>query len=575
MNPIQRPDSFEAADYVGVLRRRWWIVLALTIFGLVGAFAYTVVTPKTYTATANVAVQPTAADATNNTVANSRTNGATVNLDTEAQVVVSTTVSAAAGKIMHSPLAPQELSKNVSVTVPPNSSVLTIACQAPTASGAAACANAFAAAYLAHRSATATSVINGQLSIVSSKVTALSQESTSLTTKINSLPALSPAKISAQTQLNSVTKLLSSLSQQEGALTGALGNVAGGAILTHATPPGKATSPKKTLVLPSGLIAGLLLGFIGAFWRDRRDKGIHTSRDAERLLDLPVLLNLPGRAFNQQLALASPRSRTGQAFTELAHAVAASLGDGSHVVLVAGTTPGAGGSVVAANLAATLARTHSGVVLVCANMTNNVAPEMLGVETNRGLVEVLAGKATVRDVARGPAGVPGLWIIAPGADTSLAAYQLQHDRAQALMTHLRRDARFIVIDALATEEGADTFALAEFADAALITVEIPRTTRTGTAECIRRLRNLRTPVLGLAVLSAVSPQAEVRPPRSGQPRVGSREEDETRHGGPTGVRGQREASALSPPITGDQDGHDRWIRTHEGHGDPAGRVPGS
>src|SRR2546430_6751519 len=28
MNPVQRPDSFEAADYVGVLRRRWWIVLA-------------------------------------------------------------------------------------------------------------------------------------------------------------------------------------------------------------------------------------------------------------------------------------------------------------------------------------------------------------------------------------------------------------------------------------------------------------------------------------------------------------------------------------------------------------------
>jgi capsular polysaccharide biosynthesis protein/Mrp family chromosome partitioning ATPase len=574
MNPIQRPDSFEAADYVGVLRRRWWIVLALTIFGLLGAFAYTVVAPKSYTSTANVSVQPTAADATNNTAANSRTSGSSVNLDTEAQVVVSTTVSTAAGKIMHSTLTPWRLSQNVSVTVPPNSSVLTIACQAPTANGAATCANAFATAYLQHRTDTASSVINTQLKAVQTKLGSLSQQATSLATKIGSLPANSPSRLSAQSQLTSVQKQADTLSTQEGVLQGDLGNVTGGAILTHATAPGKPTSPKKSLVLPSGIVAGLLLGLICAFVWDRRDKRIHTAKDAERLLDLPVMLNLPPRAFSQQLSVASPRSKTGQAFTELAYAVAASLGEGSHVVLVAGTTSGAGGSVVAANLAATLARTHSDVVLVCANMNNTVAPEMLGIEPGRGLAEVLAGKATVMDVARGPASVPGLWIIAPGADTSLATYQLQHDRVQALMAHLRRDARYIVIDALATEEGADTFALAEFADAALITVEIPRTTRTAAADCIRRLRHLRTPVLGTAVLSAVSSRAEVRPPRTGQPRVGSGE-DEARHEGTTVGRGAREASALSAPIAGDRDGRDRWVRTREGHGDPAGRVPGN
>ena len=51
MNPVQRPDSFEAADYIGVLRRRWWIVLVCTIIGLVAAFGYVTVAPKAYTAT--------------------------------------------------------------------------------------------------------------------------------------------------------------------------------------------------------------------------------------------------------------------------------------------------------------------------------------------------------------------------------------------------------------------------------------------------------------------------------------------------------------------------------------------
>jgi uncharacterized protein involved in exopolysaccharide biosynthesis len=574
MNPIQRPDSFEAADYVGVLRRRWWIVVALVIVGLVGAFAYTVIAAKSYTSTANVAVQPTAADATNNTAANSRTSGSTVNLDTEAQVVMSTTVATAAGKIMHSPVTPWKLAQNISVTVPPNSSVLTIACKASTSSGAAACANAFATAYLAHRSATATSVISTQLKAVTSKLSSLQQQATGLSTKINSFPVNSTQRISAQTLLSSVQKEIITLSTQEGTLQSGLGNVTGGAILTTATPPGKPTSPKKSLVLPSGIVVGLLLGLIGAFVTDKRDKRLHTAKDAGRLLELPVMLDLPRRAFSQQLSLASPRSRTGQAFTELANSLAVSLGEGSHVVLVAGTIPGAGGSIVAANLAATLARTHSDVALVCANMNETVATELFGVEPNRGLAEVLAGKATVRDVARGPAGVPGLWIIPPGADTSLAAYQLHHDRAEALMAHLRRDVRYTVIDALATDEGTDTFALAEFADTALITVEIPHTTRTGAAECIRRLRHLRTPVLGLTVLPAISSRIVVRPARSGQPRVGSGE-DETRHERATLGREQREPSALSAAIPGEQDGHDRWIRTHEGRGDPADRVPGS
>src|SRR5205085_6287773 len=180
------------------------------------------------------------------------------------------------------------------------------------------------------------------------------------------------------------------------------------------------------LALPSGLVPGLLAGLIAAFIWDRRDKRLHTPQDVERLLDLPVLLSLPRGAFSRQVALASPRSRTGRAFTELAHTVAASLGEGSHVLLVAGASPGPGASVVAANLAATLARTHSEAVLVCAALRDSVAPELFGLADGRGLAEVLAGQATVGDVARGPASAPGLWVIPPGADTSLAEYNLQY-----------------------------------------------------------------------------------------------------------------------------------------------------
>src|SRR5262252_6348010 len=108
MNPIQRPDSFESADYVGVLRRRWLIVLVLTLAGVVGAFAYVTVAPKSYTATGAVNVTPTGAEP-GNTVAGSRTANAQVNLDTEAQIMTSTPVATLAGRMMHSTLTPWAL----------------------------------------------------------------------------------------------------------------------------------------------------------------------------------------------------------------------------------------------------------------------------------------------------------------------------------------------------------------------------------------------------------------------------------------------------------------------------------
>src|SRR5262249_34308000 len=155
-------DSFEAADYVGVLRRRWWIIVACACVGLIGAFAYVTVAPKSYTATASVNVNPTAADQSN-AVAGSRTNGATVNLDTQAQAGTSTAAATRAGKMLPSTPTPYKLAAQTTVPVPPNSSILDIACTASTATGAADCANDFAKAFLQNRQQSAISYVQGQL----------------------------------------------------------------------------------------------------------------------------------------------------------------------------------------------------------------------------------------------------------------------------------------------------------------------------------------------------------------------------------------------------------------------------
>jgi uncharacterized protein involved in exopolysaccharide biosynthesis/Mrp family chromosome partitioning ATPase len=512
MNISPRPDSFEPGDYLEILRRRWWIVLVCAALGLLAAGAYVKTAPKVYTATATVSVQANAANSA--PVSGSRTSGGSINMDSQAQVVQSVSTAATAGKTLHSTLTASQLSKKVSVTVPANSADLAIACHMPSGAEAAACAQAFANAYLSSEAAAATKQLNSTLTGLQTRVTALGHDEAALAAKILVLPQNSTQRATAQSQLKADNSESSTLSHQVGVVQGELqSDVSAGVIITPASIPSSPTSPQALLILPSGLLVGLLIGLVAAFLVDRRDKRIHGARDIERYLDLPVMLSVSAKKHGTQPSLVGPRSRTGQAFAELAHGTSAALGEGNHVLVVAGTSAGPGGGVTAANLAAALARTHSEVALVCADLHASVIPELFHLGQGRGLAEVLGGNATVSEVARRPADFPRLRVVTPGVDTSFALYNFQHDATRDLIAELRRSFPFVVIEAQASGEGGDTFALAEFADAALIAVEVGKTQRIEVAECLRRLDRLRTTVLGAILIPPFSAAGRARPGR--------------------------------------------------------------
>jgi hypothetical protein len=70
----------------------------------------------------------------------------------------------------------------------------------------------------------------------------------------------------------------------------------------------------------------------------------------------------------------------------------------------------------------------------------------------------------------------------------------------------------VVIEANAMGSGADAFILAEFADAAIVAIEVARTRRRDAADCLRRLGRLHTTVLGAAVVPASGRRRRERPP---------------------------------------------------------------
>jgi capsular polysaccharide biosynthesis protein/Mrp family chromosome partitioning ATPase len=514
MSYTSGPEDLQLADYVGVLRRRWWIILAIAVIGTAAAAGYFKSAPKVYTATASVYV--TATSGTANQVAGGRTNG-TVNLDTQAQVVQSATVAQAAAKLMHSTDTVSQLANRVSVAVPPNSQVLVISCQASTAVKAATCAQSFAQAYLTYSTASTTAVAKSQISALQSRISALESASAKLTVAVASLPDNSSQRAAAEEQLSSDHSQLGSLNNQVAQLAAALANPSGGSILSGAVPPQKPSSPKPLLILPSGLLAGLLIGLVLAFLADRRDRRIRRPRDVTKL-DVPVLMSLPLKKFSPEMAIAVPRSPTGRDFTELAHKLTGSLGAGSHVVLVTGASAGYGTGLVAANLAVALSRNQPDVTLVCADLDGSAIPDMVGLPPGPGLTDMLAGDILAGDQLAdgGPAAeagprlpvAPRLRLIMPGWGAGAEAEDLPLDAVERLVAELGNTSQWIILEAPAAMSGPDVYTLAHVADTAVLVAEVPRTRTNHVRESVQHLEKMGVPVLGTVLMP--SPKA---PPR--------------------------------------------------------------
>ncbi|MEV5747777.1 Wzz/FepE/Etk N-terminal domain-containing protein [Actinoallomurus sp. NPDC052308] len=472
--------SRELADYLAMLKRRWWVVVAAAALGVAVAAMLVVVMPKTYSAFAVVNVTPTKLDSGSQSGKQQD-----INLQTEAQRVRSYDVAERVARDLHTKETPTALSASVSVNVPNDSTVIYITVNAATAANARDRAHAFAQAYLDDRRDSATTVLMTQMTALQRQINSLSKQLRTMTDKV---------------QKNLVVAQMQALNNKASDLRVTAANVDPGEIITDARLPTSPSDPSLTRYLPSGLVGGLLLGVVLAILLDRTDKRVRTAHDIERVLDLPVLVDIPAKRGREGLGLLPARSRTGQSFHELSHVLTATLGHGNHVLLVTGAAPGRGGSFVAANLAAALARTGSDVLLVCADLGSSVAGELLGLPEGPGLSEVLLGWAEPREVIRKNHGAPTLSAITVGSNSELAAELLQREQMDRLIGSLREDYRFTVIEAPSTELGADAQALADLADAALMVVEIPLARYAQIRDGVRRIDRMGAAVMGAVVL---------------------------------------------------------------------------
>ncbi|MCD0442699.1 Wzz/FepE/Etk N-terminal domain-containing protein [Glycomyces sp. A-F 0318] len=494
---MRTPAARTLADYGVIVRRSWWLVIGTAAVAVAAGFAYTTVTEQVYESTASVLVLPTASDTD---VAGARTAGQ-VNLDTEAQLVKSTQVAEGAAEALGAD-PDADLLSQVSVTVPPNTSVLEIAFRADTAEGARAGAVAFSDAYLAHRLTGATASLDRAIESTAVGLDAVNADIAAAEDELSGMDSGDGGRASLESALDDLRGQAGELEADIAALEAEQTAVSPGRVINQPALPEAPVSPNMAFNLAAALGVGLPLGLMLAWARHRLARKVSYPADLVERCELDVLASVPPAVKFQRREVFGAYSPGGRVFSQLRNVVASQLTGEQRVIVVAGVAPGPAASVVAANLATAMSRAGDRVTAVTANPSTTVGlPELFGTEPVPGLADVWAGRVGLAAATQAAPRQPSLNVIGPGA-AARAAGPTSEAAAETFAT-LAEAGRFVVVDAPPLSCSADAQLLAGHADAVILAVQSQRDAITETAAAAVAMRQIDTPLLGAVLLPGV------------------------------------------------------------------------
>jgi exopolysaccharide transport family protein len=277
-------------------------------------------------------------------------------------------------------------------------------------------------------------------------------------------------------------------------------------IISPATLPRSPTSSHRKLYALAGIL-GLGGGFLLAFLLEYLRPGIKTATEIEQSFGRPVVGLIPlvqhrrsrEGPFNRLLCrkVELPTSQ----FSEAVHAMRIGLELSSanpKVILITSALPGEGKSTAATSLAASSASSGKRTVLLDCDLRKPSTSEVFKNERQAGLYELICGRAELIDViTKGPA--TKAYVIPAGGAAPNAADLLMSQRMRDLITELRGEFDYIVIDTPPLLPVVDALALATVADKVLLIVEWDQTPFASISEAFKVLRPEAHRVAGIVL----------------------------------------------------------------------------
>jgi receptor protein-tyrosine kinase len=479
-------DELDLRHYVGVVRRHLLLVIATTAVVAGAALAASLLEKPHYRATSTILFSPQ----TQSFAGSSSEDPARV-LNTLANLATNNTIlGTAASKLGLNVTA---LSKTISISASTDQDILRLSATDTNAKLAARKANAVTTAFLAWRTQTQqvqtralVTVLERQLRDMTAHVTTADQ---------TVVAALQGQLAEARAELQNPTSDLS--------------------LVQAAAPPAQPYAPHPVRNLAIGLLAGLLLGILGAFLRERLGRHLYGIEEAERIYGRPSLGVVPhvGAAARGNRRAAVGNFGGSSTLAEAYRTIRTNLAlfrineSSLKTVVISSAVPNEGKSAVTANLAAALASSGRNVLAISADLRSPSLHKYFAHRESAGLLEILSGETTL-DKATRTITLEGDMPSKTGGRLSLLANNRSFFDPVVLfqsiaMANLLKETRsrydIVLFDAPPILTNADAYVLAQKTDALLLVTRLDRITRDQARRAALTLQAAEVTPLGLIV----------------------------------------------------------------------------
>jgi capsular exopolysaccharide synthesis family protein len=260
------------------------------------------------------------------------------------------------------------------------------------------------------------------------------------------------------------------------------------------------------LSLVLALFGGVLLACGAGFFFEYLDSRIKTPEEIETHLGLPAIGLIPslGKNWRQGEPLLSNGvpPNFAEAFRALRTNVLFSAADqGCRVIVVTSSAPREGKTIVASNLAIGFAHAGQRVLLADGDLRRPRVHEVFAQEQEPGLSNAIVGDAKASETVR-QTDVPGLWLLTAGRIPPNAAELVGSRRFKDLLTSIRGQFDWVVIDSPPVMAVTDPNILASLADGVVFVIGAEMTSYKIARRAVEQLERGRAVFAG-AVLNRV------------------------------------------------------------------------
>ena len=269
-----------------------------------------------------------------------------------------------------------------------------------------------------------------------------------------------------------------------------------------ALPPTQPIRPRTLMNTLLAAVVGLFLALGVVFLREALDDTFRSPDDVTRELELPVLGLVARHELNGEkpVTMVEPRSLVSEAFRSLRTNIQfASVDEQIHTLLVTSPSPSDGKTLVAANLAVTIAHSGRDVILVDADLRRPRVHKLLDLPNHQGVSGFFVQDQIQLDGALQTTDTEHLQVVTSGDTPPNPSELLGSAKMTDILEALKRQADLVIIDSPPVMAVTDASVLAQRVDGVLLVLKPGETNTAAAKQTVQQLRRADANVLGVVL----------------------------------------------------------------------------